>query len=400
MEQRQERELTGATDCATLSSAISRGSQDDKSSAVRFQLRKELFSSRISPYLEGCYKFVALINPQTDASKQFLDTTEMGSDNAAGKIYVNIIQLLNGPTTPNLSILASNPLTNIFDASKALAAKSTDVLKSNMAADATLQMLRTEFAGKDELLDSLLVSQYADLVTKVSPLVSLYERYKESTDDSGSSNIEVLERMMQSDSSYREWLGNLMQIVNINIAQQSLLSGLSVIGSGQFNVQALSPADDSKIDCSKTVDSLFCLLNSDQQVRSNVLKFSLYRDLKNKTLGTISYNYVTTLPRSSDQDLDVIIASLKSSLASSWNFTKGKMPDGSSWIIAHFAKQSEPIPSAEEMNHGLIKYSPELNFLLATRENLLDLMTETRLNELSDRSAKNRIFREILRHAM
>jgi hypothetical protein len=403
MEQRTERELTGATDCDTLASALSQQKDSSGRGAGSFQLRSSLFSSDIDPYLAGCFRFVSLINPPvTDTSSQFLDIGHIADGNATGKEYAQVLQLTNlaNNTDVNLPLIALNPLENFFDISKIYASGSTVQITGSLAATNALQNIAAYYQGQDELFDSLKVARYADLVTTVSPLVNLYQRYQDPSEEPGANVASILDSMMQPESSYQEWLSHLMELVNINIAQQVLMSGVSVANTDIKTLLALNSTATSKIDCGTTIDPLYCLLSQNQDVRENILNYDLIRDLKNQQLGTIGYDYLTNLPHSSDTDLSSMLALIQSAFTSPWPLSPSKLPDGSSWISTQIANQSVPLPSGIDLSQGVIKYKPELNLLLATRENLLDLMTEMRLGDITDPVVKDQIFKQALKRAL
>jgi hypothetical protein len=247
------------------------------------------------------------------------------------------------------------------------------------------------------------MARYTDLLIQVSPTVNLYEQFKTPNEEMGSNPLDVLNSMMQPKGTlYLKWLGNLMQLVNTNISQQVMLSGISLANTPVAQILATNKLDPSKVDCRQLDETsfLYCALDRNSDLLHNVLTYSLYNDLRNRTLPSVGYTYVTSLPHSTDAELDAMITALKNSLSSPWPLTKGTLPDGTPWIFTQLANKPVPIPTGQELSQGIIQYRPELKYLLAARENLIDLMTEMRLNEVSDEDVKNQFALKVIKDAL
>ncbi len=275
-----------------------------------------------------------------------------------------------GGFLPSLSL--KNPSENAFG----LIQKS-QVLSKNNSYRATYSELSTEFNTIKTRYFSPGIVKNVQRMIAIFPAINIWTSR---TDDNLFSPKDLLRLRPQAGKSDIALIDSALDLVNVAIQQETLLSGDILLSLLREDIQEVQ---NEKIICEERVRMHpRCLLKQNSLLFRNFINFNIYKDFFDRRFSLASYKQALANP----DDL----RGLKALLSDYWNITWNKEKALYEGKIAGLTFE---MPRYEDVVESQLSYSETLPYLLRTREDLVDLKTEMNMNTSLSKEDRSTIYR-------
>ncbi len=245
--------------------------------------------------------------------------------------------------------------------------------------------VRKENSRSDDLLDVEYLTAYASSVTKLAPYLSVYSTgMKNNISDFITASLGRMDNIL---IPYTK----LLDVLNVAIFQMSYMSGVVSADMTTDEMHAFNNAFDTKTKCEldKDLENKYCFFHGNETARKNLLKLQFVKELKQKFNSVVAYTNLV------DMDLDRTQKSLSKAFDSSWDF---KIENGQ--VTTKVGMDRMPIPTNEDIQSAKFENRIELKYLLAARNNLIELLSDMKQNRIPDESTRRLLMMATLKKAL
>ncbi|MGK5084456.1 hypothetical protein WDW37_14270 [Bdellovibrionota bacterium FG-1] len=163
-------------------------------------------------------------------------------------------------------------------------------------------------------------------------------------------------------SRSQSMFSNALKLVNLGIAQESIISGDNLVDQ-LYRRFPVNQAVDCSDPAGKNWEKPLCVLEHNSYLAENLVKYGIKQDLEKSGSNLLIYDYAKAM------QLDA--STLRSITSNHWNFVR----DGDHWAVA-FGKHNVKLPSSIELQDDQVVYRAQMSELLSLRDQLTAVMLE------------------------